>query len=102
MPNWLSVVRVVSWYLQLAMVATLTKNGSHYDFRSGYNDDNIYAKVDDMTYYPANNTLATSLPNTNSTTSTTREGGGIGTPSNGGFFPNQPQVRFSRSRISNS
>ena len=75
---------------------------SHYDFRSGYNDDNIYAKVDDMTYYPANNTLATSLPNTNSTTSTTREGGGIGTPSNGGFFPNQPQVRFSRSRISNS
>ena len=42
-----------------------------------------------MTYYPANNTLATSLPNTNSTTSTTREGGGIGTPSNGGFYPNQ-------------
>ena len=62
-------------------------------FRSGYNDDNIYAKVDDMTYYPVNNTLATSLPNTNSTTSTTREGGGIGTPSAGGFFPNQQQAR---------
>ena len=65
------------------------KSESRYDFRSGYNDDNIYAKVDDMTYYPANNTLATSLPNTNSTTSTTREGGGVGTPSNGGFYPNQ-------------
>ena len=66
--------------------------------RSGYNDDNIYAKVDDMTYYPVNSALATSLPNTNSTTSTTREGGGGGggTPSAAGFFPNQQQARPTR------
>ncbi len=49
-----------------------------FPLRSGYNDDQIYAKVDDMTYYPVNNILAASLPNTNSTTSTTRDGGGGG------------------------
>ena len=63
--------------------------------RSGYNDDNIYAKVDDMTYYPVNSSSALaagSLPNTNSTTSTTREGGGGGTPSAAGYFTNQQQA----------
>ena len=43
--------------------------------RSGYQDEQIYAKVDDMTYYPVNNMLV-SLPNTNSTSSSSQGGRG--------------------------
>ena len=38
-----------------------------FDFRSGYHADEIYAKVDDMTYYPVNSMLV-SLPATAATT----------------------------------
>ena len=41
-------------------------------YRSGYHNDEIYAKVDDMTYYPVNSSMI--LPN-NSTSSTTMSHG---------------------------
>ncbi len=46
--------------------------------RAGYQDDQIYAKVDDMTYYPVNNMLV-SLPNSNNST-TNHSGGSGGAP----------------------
>ena len=53
--------------LTKSSVCTLYTLIYHPYCRSGYNGDEIYAKVDDMTYYPVNSMLV-SLPTTAATT----------------------------------